>query len=50
MSYWDITPIPYKPLEKLARRQMKEKGYYNKLEKEYLTKTALAILLHCMEL
>jgi PAS domain S-box-containing protein len=38
LSYWDITPIPYKPLEELARSQMKEKGYYNKLEKEYLRK------------
>jgi hypothetical protein len=48
MSYWDLTPIPYK-MEKLARRQMKEKGYYNRLEKEYITQH-LAILLQCMEL
>jgi PAS domain S-box-containing protein len=48
LSYWDITPIPYKPLEKLATSQMKEKGYYNKIEKEYLRKdgTSYPVALH----
>jgi PAS domain S-box-containing protein len=38
LTYWDVTPTPYEALEKTALIELKEKGYYNKIEKEYIKK------------
>ena len=38
LSYWDVTPTPYKAIENKALKQLKEKGYYDKIEKEYIKK------------
>lgn len=36
LSYWDVTPREYAPLEEIAIKQMEESGHYEKFEKEYV--------------
>ncbi|MCH8568845.1 MAG: PAS domain S-box protein [Balneolales bacterium] len=38
LSYWDITPKEYEPLEVVALQQMEQEGQYEKFEKEYIRK------------
>lgn len=38
LSYWDVTPKEYEKFEQRALEQMKTLGYYEKFEKEYITK------------
>jgi PAS domain S-box-containing protein len=38
LSYWDVTPKEYEPLEIKALEQMKSKGAYDLFEKEYIRK------------
>ncbi|MFD1551107.1 hypothetical protein DNU06_04085 [Putridiphycobacter roseus] len=38
LSYWDITPKEYAPLEEIALQQMNELGYYKTFQKEYIKK------------
>lgn len=38
LSYWDLTPKEYEPLEANALLEMREKGFYSSFEKEYVRK------------
>ncbi|MGM0418136.1 MAG: PAS domain S-box protein [Thermodesulfobacteriota bacterium] len=38
LSYWDVTPKEYAPQEEIALAQMKEYGYFESFEKEYIRK------------
>ncbi|WP_051568258.1 PAS domain S-box protein [Crocinitomix catalasitica] len=38
LSYWDLTPKEYEPLETIALQQLDEFGYYKTFRKEYIRK------------
>lgn len=38
LSYWDVTPKQYAPLEAIALEEMRNRGEYNRFEKEYRRK------------
>ena len=38
LSYWDLTPKEYQRKEAIALEQMKNNGFYEKFEKEYIRK------------
>ncbi|EIM78085.1 multi-sensor signal transduction histidine kinase [Nitritalea halalkaliphila LW7] len=38
LSYWDVTPKKYAPMEALALEEMRTKGEYSRFEKEYRRK------------
>ncbi|SHI76704.1 PAS domain S-box-containing protein [Mesonia phycicola] len=38
LTYWDITPPEYEPLEQIALKQLKENGKFELFEKEYIRK------------